>query len=62
MEYRGEDPTIGIKPLHTMTLEQATKEMEALGLELASVSDELPKQHLMTFRKKSGQADTLNSE
>ncbi|MEH6592241.1 MAG: class I SAM-dependent methyltransferase [Halioglobus sp.] len=51
VEYRGEDPSIGIKPLHTMTLEQATKEMAAVGLELTSVSSVLPKQHLMTFKK-----------
>ncbi len=51
VEYRGEDPTIGIKPLHTMTLEQAQKEMGAIGLEMIEVSDVLPKQHLMTFRK-----------
>lgn len=51
VEYRGEDPDIGIKPLHTMTLEQATKEMKAVGLSLVSVSDVLPKQHLMTFQK-----------
>jgi SAM-dependent methyltransferase len=53
VEYRGEDPSIGIKPLHTMTLEQARKEMAAVGLELVGVSDVLPKQHLMTFRKAS---------
>ncbi|MEP5568331.1 MAG: methyltransferase [Halioglobus sp.] len=52
VEYRGEDPDIGIKPLHTMALEQATTEMEAVGLSLVSVSDVLPKQHLMTFQKK----------
>jgi SAM-dependent methyltransferase len=51
VEYRGEDPTIGIKPLHTMTLRQAEKEMAAVGLVLDTVSDVLPKQHLMTFVK-----------
>ena len=51
VEYRGEDPSIGIKPLHTMTREQAKKEMAAVGLELAAISDVLPKQHLMTFRR-----------
>lgn len=51
VEYRGEDPSIGIKPLHTMTLEQAEIEMAAVGLELSALSDVLPKQHLMTFRK-----------
>ena len=51
VEYRGEDPNVGIKPLHTMTLAQAKKEMAAVGLTLAGVSDVLPKQHLMTFRR-----------
>ena len=51
VEYRGGDPGIGIKPLHTMTLDQAEKEMTAIGLTLVSVSDVLPKQHLMTFQK-----------
>lgn len=49
VEYRGEDPNVGIKPLHTMTLDQAEREMAAVGLVLDSVSDVLPKQHLMTF-------------
>ncbi len=52
VEYRGEDPNIGIKPLHTMTLDQAKKEMSAVGLAFDRVSDVLPKQHLMTFRKR----------
>ena len=51
VEYRSEDPDVGIKPLHTMTLKQAKKEMAAVGLELSELSDALPKQHLMTFRK-----------
>ena len=56
VEYRGEDPSIGIKPLHTMTLEQAKKVMAAVGLQFVGVSDVLPKQHLMTFRKASNPA------
>ena len=51
VEYRGEDPTIGIKPLHTMTLKQAKKEMAAVGLEFVEVSNVLPKQHILTFRR-----------
>jgi ubiquinone/menaquinone biosynthesis C-methylase UbiE len=53
VEYRGEDPDLGIKPLHTMTLRQAKKEMAAVGLALERVSDVLPKQHLMTFIRSS---------
>ena len=51
VEYRGEDPNVGIKPLHTMTVQQAQKEMAAVGLALDNVSNVLPKQHLMTFVK-----------
>lgn len=51
VEYRGNDPSIGIKPLHTMTVEQAKKEMAAVGLELVTVSEALPTQHLMTFKR-----------
>jgi SAM-dependent methyltransferase len=51
VEYRGEDPNVGIKPLHTMTVQQAQKEMAAVGLALDNVSNVLPKQHLMTFLK-----------
>lgn len=58
VEYRGEDPTIGIKPLHTMSLAQARKEMTAIGLVFDHVSDVLPKQHLMTFRKRAGLSHT----
>lgn len=51
VEYRGEDPNVGIKPLHTMTQAQAIKEMAAAGLEHVETIDALPKQHLMLFAK-----------
>lgn len=51
VEYRGEDPSVPIKPLHKMTVKQARKELEAVGLELVSVGKQLPLQHLMTFRR-----------
>lgn len=56
VEYRGNDPSIGIKPLHTMTVNQAKKEMAAVGLELVAVSEALPTQHLMTFKKTKNNA------
>ena len=52
VEYRAEDPSIPIKPLHKMTVSQARKEMEALGLELERNDDFLPQQHFMVFRRK----------
>jgi ubiquinone/menaquinone biosynthesis C-methylase UbiE len=52
VEYRGEDPSVPIKPLHKMTVAQARKEIEALGLRFVSVnSTALPWQHLMIFEK-----------
>lgn len=51
VEYRGEDPMVPIKPLHKMTVAQATREMAAVGLSLAQVHDALPWQHVMVFRR-----------
>lgn len=51
LEYRGEDPEVPIKPLHKMTVKQLTREMAAVGLELAEVRDFLPIQHFIIFRK-----------
>jgi len=51
VEYRAEDPEVQIKPLHKMTVEQAVKEMEAIGLHLIENKTLLPKQHLMLFGK-----------
>jgi ubiquinone/menaquinone biosynthesis C-methylase UbiE len=51
-EYRGEDPNVPIKALHKMTVDQARKEMEAVGLRFVSVNSSiLPWQHLMIFEK-----------
>ena len=49
VEYRGEDPRVPIKPLHKMTVEQATREMEAVGLALVKLLDILPQQHILVF-------------
>lgn len=51
LEYRAEDPTVPIKPLHKMTEAQARKEMEAVGFEFEVNHDFLPWQHFMVFRK-----------
>lgn len=54
VEYRGEDPSVPIKPLHKMTVEQATREMSAVGLTLLEVLDDLPRQHVMIFHRPGG--------
>jgi len=51
VEYRGEDPDVPIKPLHKMTEAQAKKEMGAVGLEHVKTYEDLPRQHVMIFRK-----------
>lgn len=52
LEYRMEDPTVPIKRLHKMSLKQAVKEMEAVGLRLKKNKTNLPWQHFMVFVKK----------
>jgi len=51
VEYRSEDPTVAILPLHKMTEKQARLEMEAVGLEFVENQSTLPQQHFLVFRK-----------
>ena len=51
LEYRGEDPTIPIKPLHKMTERQAKKELEDNGFRLVENGDFLKIQHFLVFEK-----------
>jgi ubiquinone/menaquinone biosynthesis C-methylase UbiE len=51
VEYRKEDPSIPIKPLHKMTEAQSKKEMRAVGLEWVATEEMLPRQHFMIFQK-----------
>ncbi|WP_460584189.1 class I SAM-dependent methyltransferase [Hymenobacter arcticus] len=51
VEYRAEDPNVPIKEIHKMTVEQAKKEMTAIGLEFVEVKETLPQQHLLLFRR-----------
>lgn len=51
VEYRGEDRSVPIKRLHKMTVAQARKELDEVGLTLEQVRDELPWQHIMVFRR-----------
>jgi ubiquinone/menaquinone biosynthesis C-methylase UbiE len=51
VEYKAEDPSVPIRPLHKMTLEQAKKEMAVTGLQFRQNKDILPQQHLMFFQK-----------
>lgn len=51
VEYRGEDSSVAIKPLHKMTQWQVKKEMSAVGLQWLRTDDYLPQQHVMVFSK-----------
>ena len=52
VEYRAEDPDVPIKRIHKMSVEQARKEMDAIGLEFVESIETLPQQHLLLFRRK----------
>lgn len=51
IEYRAEDPSVMIKPLHKMSEAQARREMTAIGLEWERTERFLPQQHFMVFRR-----------
>lgn len=48
-EFREEDATVPIKPLHKMSKRQILKEYQPNGYRLVEVYDDLPWQHLMFF-------------
>jgi SAM-dependent methyltransferase len=51
VEYRAEDPTVPIKPLHKLSVAQASKELHAVGLRLLATDKRLPQQHILFFGK-----------
>ncbi len=51
VEYRGEDPSIMIKPLHKMTEAQAKKELAKVGFKHKKTLEVLPIQHILVFEK-----------
>ncbi len=53
VEFRAEDPTVPIKPLHKMSEAQVRKEMKGLPLVFMRTSEQLPRQHLILFEKRS---------
>ncbi len=51
VEYKGEDPSIPIKPEHKMTLAQIKKELEPLGFAFIKSFEELPDQRVVVFAR-----------
>jgi ubiquinone/menaquinone biosynthesis C-methylase UbiE len=53
VEYRKEDPTVPIKEVHKMSVEQLTQEMKAVGLARVKTVETLPLQHIVIFGKRN---------
>src|SRR5262249_26031444 len=51
VEYRKEDPRIPIAPAHRMSVADARTEVEAEGFTFDHANEELPRQHILVFRK-----------
>jgi predicted methyltransferase len=51
VEYRKEDPTIPIAATHRMSVADVRTEIEAEGFTFDHVNEELPRQHIIVFRK-----------
>lgn len=54
LEYRAEDPSVPIKPLHKMSEAQCIREMAVVGLRHVETRGFLPWQHFMVFEKQGG--------
>lgn len=52
VEYRKEDPSISILPLHKMSVDDVRSEIEPLGFQLQQVMEFLPTQHIIIFTRK----------
>lgn len=50
VEYRGEDPTVPINPLHKMTVQQVRSELESMGFRMVQLLEFLPRQHILIFK------------
>jgi len=51
LEYRKEDPSIPIRLEHKMTVAQVKAELEPEGFKLDKVLEDLPRQHILIFKK-----------
>jgi predicted methyltransferase len=57
VEYRKEDPSIPILPLHKMSVDEVKSEIEPQGFELRQTLEFLPTQHILIFTKKLSDAE-----
>jgi ubiquinone/menaquinone biosynthesis C-methylase UbiE len=61
VEFRAEDPTVPIMPLHKMSKRQILKEFPPNGFRLTREFDGLPWQHLMFFQRDESEPKTASS-
>lgn len=54
VEYRQEDPTIPIADTHRMSVAGVRREIEAEGFTFERTIEDLPRQHIIMFRKPAG--------
>jgi ubiquinone/menaquinone biosynthesis C-methylase UbiE len=54
IEYRKEDPGVPIRPEHRMSVAEVKAEVEPEGFRLERVLEDLPRQHILIFTKRSG--------
>src|ERR1022692_1754941 len=51
LEYRKEDPQVPILPAHKMSVAEVKAEIEPEGFRLEKTLENLPRQHILIFRK-----------
>ena len=51
LEYRAEDPKVPIRPEHKMTVAQVRAELEPEGFRLDKLIEDLPRQHILIFKR-----------
>ncbi|MDX1420910.1 MAG: methyltransferase domain-containing protein [Rubricoccaceae bacterium] len=51
VEYRAEDPSVPIRPLHKMTEAQVRRELASVGFRFVENRDFLPQQHFLVFER-----------
>ena len=51
LEYRAEDPKVPIRPEHKMTVAMVKAELEPEGFRLDKLLEDLPRQHILIFKK-----------
>jgi ubiquinone/menaquinone biosynthesis C-methylase UbiE len=54
LEFRKEDPAIPIRVEHKMSVEEARIEIEPEGYRLDTALEDLPRQHILVFRRTPG--------